>query len=330
MGTAVYLPGLNDWSFENISLRETTPLQISMDGTRIVCIVELYKDKYLVTESFSPDVCTWPKEENLPTVKDWDPIHDHIVKVRSSGKLAAEAYSITAVDLLGIQSDIFFGSIPEATSGVTANHIYSLMMVIEEKASKLDIPILGYCTDSAANSLCALEKLALPNDFLNDAGVKYLTLPIHGFIYVAPILRKGYPSIAYPCWDHSSRAAVRNLLSSKISIVAESFTCESGIKTAKIASVHDLRQLKEVLPNASIKQGDISPLINQNCDAAGRVLNQTLINELKKHVPGSEASQLYLQASAWVHVPYHNNEFGPPKVMARSLWAGLQTFRRWR
>uniref|UniRef100_A0A1X7T1T9 Uncharacterized protein n=1 Tax=Amphimedon queenslandica TaxID=400682 RepID=A0A1X7T1T9_AMPQE len=54
-----------------------------------------------------------------------------------------------------------------------------------------------------------------------------------------PIIRKGYPSIAYPCWNHLSRTAVCNLLNIKISIVAENFSCESGITTDKIASVHD-------------------------------------------------------------------------------------------
>ena len=330
IGTNVYLPGLNNWAFDMMSLQAATPIQISMDGTRIVRIIELYKDKYLVGESFSPDVRKWPEPKNLPGIDEWDSIHSYISTVRSRGNLAAEAYSVTAVDMLGISSDVFLGSIPEATSGVTSGHIYSLIMKIEEKASMLNLSVLGYCSDSASNSLGALEKLALPNCYMTALHVKYLALPLQGFIYGAPILRKGYPSIAYPCWDHCSRTSVRNLLNSNISIVADNFSCASGIRTAKIASVHDIRILKQVLPNASVKHADISPLINQNCDAAGRVLNAKLIEELAKHVPGSEATQLYLQASVWVHVPYRNNKFGPPAEMARSLWAGLLTFRRWR
>ena len=41
-----------------------------------------------------------------------------------------------------------------------------------------------------------------------------------GFVYFAPILRK-YPSVAYPCWDHSGRTSIRNLMNEKIKIVAE-------------------------------------------------------------------------------------------------------------
>ena len=179
------------------------------------------------------------------------------------------------------------------TSGVTSGHIYSLIMKFEEKASMLNLFVLGYCSDSASNSssLGALEKLALPKYYMTALHVKYLALPLQGFNYGAPILRKGYPSTAYSCWDHSSRTSVHNLLNSNISIVADNFSCASGIRTAIIASVHDIRILQQVLPNASVKHADICPLINQNCDAAGRVFAK-LIEELAKHVRGSEATQL--------------------------------------
>lgn len=120
---------------------------------------------------------------------------------------------------------------------------------------------------------------------------------------------------------HIPETSVRNLLNS-----TESCTCVTGTRTAKIASVHDLRMLKQVHPYACIRHGDISPLICQNCDAAGRVLSQTLVQQLALHVPGSEASQLYLQASVWIHVPYRDNMFGSPKKMTTSLSAGLMTF----
>lgn len=93
------------------------------------------------------------------------------------------------------------------------------MMAVEEKAANVGLCVTGYCTDPASNSLKVLEKLALPNMHFNSNGVKYIGLNTSGFIYVAPVLRAGYPSIAYPCWDHSARTAVRNLLNSNISIV---------------------------------------------------------------------------------------------------------------
>jgi hypothetical protein len=57
-------------------------------------------------------------------------------------------------------------------------------------------------------------------------------------------------------------------MNSNISIVAEGFDSATGINTAKVASIHDLRQLKYFFPRAFIRHGDISPLIQQNCDAS--------------------------------------------------------------
>ena len=126
-GNSVYLPGLNDWAFENLSLQEPTPLQISMDGSSIVRVIELYRHKYLVGESLSPDVRSWPSTEDaLPSVAPEKElgIAQYVSKVRNTGKLAAEAYSVTAVDITGMNSDVLLGSIPEATKGVTASHIF--------------------------------------------------------------------------------------------------------------------------------------------------------------------------------------------------------------
>ena len=40
-----------------------------MDETRIVWIIELYQNEYLVGESFSPDVHTFPTPEQLMRVE---------------------------------------------------------------------------------------------------------------------------------------------------------------------------------------------------------------------------------------------------------------------
>lgn len=75
---------------------------------------------------------------------------------------------------------------------------------------------------------------------------------------------------------------------------------------------------------------DISPYIHQNCDATSRVLTNLVVSELAKNVPGSEATQLYLQASVWLHAPFRNENFGSPIEVAQSLWSGIMTWRRWR
>ena len=69
---------------------------------------------------------------------------------------------------------------------------------------------------------------------------------MEGFVFFSPFLRPDFPSIAYPCWDHSGRTLLRNLMNSKISVVAgilpDSQDC---IKKYKIASISDLLALKE-------------------------------------------------------------------------------------
>jgi len=58
-----------------------------------------------------------------------------VLSVRAQSRYAAEAYSFDLVDTTGKTPDLLTGSIPEATSGVTASHIYALMLAVEEKAS---------------------------------------------------------------------------------------------------------------------------------------------------------------------------------------------------
>lgn len=103
-----------------------------------------------------------------------------------------------------------------------------------------------------------------------------------------------------------------------------------AIEYKSIATVQDLHQLKRVFPASIVKHGDISTRMHQNCDATTRVLTSTVIKELQAHVPASNATQLYIQAAVWTHCPYRNEKYGLPPSIARSLWAGLMTWRRWR
>lgn len=57
-----YLPGINKWPLEMIAKRPAVkPLQNGMDGTRIIWTLDLYLDKYIVGQQFSPDVRLYPK-----------------------------------------------------------------------------------------------------------------------------------------------------------------------------------------------------------------------------------------------------------------------------
>ena len=106
-----YMPGLNGWAFQIVAKRELRPIQNSMDGTRVVRIIELYNNKYLVGEMFSPSVRSWPKETELVKASSWEQVQDYVLSVRASNRLAAEAYSFDFVDTTGKYSDMLVGSI---------------------------------------------------------------------------------------------------------------------------------------------------------------------------------------------------------------------------
>ena len=171
-----------------------------MDGTRVVLTVELYADLYLVGESFSPHVRAWPDKFKLPVANSWEQVRDYVLSVRRKRLYAAEAYSFDLVDTTGKLPDMLTGSIPEATSGVTASHVYSIMLEVEKIAMKHKLSLTGHCTDSAANTLNGLLILATPTKFLVEKlGVTYLGLSRPDYHLFAPFFRSHYPSIVYPC-----------------------------------------------------------------------------------------------------------------------------------
>ena len=144
------------------------------------------------------------------------------------------------------------------------------------------------------------------------------------------MFRAPYPSIAYPCWDHSGRTVVRNLMNENITIVCGILSNSGdGLQCYQTACIQDLATLKLRNPNSLIRHTDINRHIRQNCDATTRILTTTTIQQLAEYVPESKGTQLYLKAAVWTHEPYRNDKFGPPTKVCRSLWAGLMTWRRW-
>ena len=324
-----YMPGLNDWALTIAASREVRPLQMSMDGTRVVRTVELYLDTYLLGQAFPADVHMFPSEANLVKANNWEQVQQYVLSVRANKQYAAEAYSFDLVDTSGKLTDIMVGSIPEDTSGVTASHILALMLEIEKKARKQNVPLIGHCTDSASNALNALIKLASPGTYACE-NVHFLGLRRSGFTFFAPFLKDEYPSIAIPCWDHSSRTSLINLMNTKLTLTVGHNNTDCGIQNAIVATIQDLHLLKKGNPQYPVKYGDITPFMRQDCDATSRVLTQDVVEALASTVPGSQATQLYIQASVWIHAPFRNEKFGPPTSVARSLWAGVMTWRRWR
>ena len=215
-----YMPGINDWPFMLIS-EKRKPFHNSMDGTRIIRTIELYENEFLVGESFPADIRLFPEPHNLPKLVSREQVQEYVLSVRAKGNYAAEAYSLDLVDTTGELPDIMLGSFPEATSGVTASHLYAIMLEVERKAAAHNVSLIGHCTDSASNSLNALIKLATPTGYLVKHKISFLGLKLKGFYLYAPFFCNNFPSIAYACWDHSGRTVLRNLMNQNRTIIAE-------------------------------------------------------------------------------------------------------------
>lgn len=257
----IFLPGLNQWAIDFAASRECRPLQNGMDGTRVIRIVELYQNRYLVGKAFPSDVRHWPESNSLDCAVDWHQVQDYVLNVRLHNLYAPEAFSFNLSDTSGKLSDTLIGSIPEPQSGVTAECIFSMMMKVELMANTCHLPLVGHCTDSASNCLKALVLLASPKTYSNaGVSVDFLSLSRKDFIFKAPILRS-FPSIAYPCWDHSGRTSLRNLMNQNIS------SNKHGMQEYSVATIDDLKRLKQLHPSSTVRYADITPKVKQNCDA---------------------------------------------------------------
>ena len=308
------------------------PLQNGMDGTRVVRSIELCLGKYLVGKAFPPDVRVFPEsdEYDISTMTNED-IQRYIFSARKNDEYAAEAYSFNFSDTTGEYPNVLAGSIPEAKSGVTGECILGLMLEVEKWVSRYDLPLIGHCTDSASNSLSGLMQQASPDTYsCLDKTLYFIGLSTPGFRFFAPVFRAPYPSIAYPCWDHSGRTVVRNLMKENLTIVCGILpNSGDGMQCYQTACIQDLATLKARYPKSLIRHTDINRHVKQNCDATTRILTTTTIQQLAEFVPESKGIQLYLKAAVWTHEPYRNDKFGPPTKVCRSLWAGLMTWRRW-
>ena len=184
-------------------------------------------------------------------------------------------------------------------------------------------------TDNMTNGLLFL---ASPSTYtIPGISIKFLGLPRSDYCFFAPFIRSSFPSIVYPCWDHSARTVLRNLMNNRLTLVCGKLDNTAGFQNYEIADIQDLRKLKLLHPSSSsIRFGDITPEIKQNCDATSRVINEKVVHDLKTYLPGSKGTQLYLIAANCTHEPFRNDRFGPPPLVVHSLWKGLIIWGCWR
>ena len=143
---------------------------------------------------FPPDVRLFYNQ--LVEAKSMAEVQEFVLQVRKDEGYSAEAYSYNISDTSGEYPDVLIGSIPEAKSGVTGYHVLAQMIEVDKRAKLHKLPLIGHCTDSAANALKGLAMLAMPCNFMGH-GIEFIGLPISQYRFYSLLLRPPYPSIAY-------------------------------------------------------------------------------------------------------------------------------------
>ena len=69
-----------------------------------------------------------------------------MLSIQAQSRYAAEAYSFDRVDTTDMLPDLLTGSIPEATTEVTASHIHALMLEVEQRALMHNVSLIGHCS----------------------------------------------------------------------------------------------------------------------------------------------------------------------------------------
>lgn len=135
---------------------------------------------------------------------------------------------------------------------------------MEKLALRFNVPLISHCADSPANALSALIKVNSPKSFITLLPeVQFIGLPLSGFCFFAPFFRT-YPSIAYPCWDHSSRTVLRHLMNKNIVIVSGIVSNQGdGLQLYQMSSITDLHTLKNRYRNSSVRHFDINKQISK-------------------------------------------------------------------
>ena len=110
-----------------LGIIECHPLLNGMDGTRVICTIEMYRDM-LIGEQFPAGVRKYLKK--LPKPQTPEDLKRYILYIQCKREWAV-ACSMNLSDTTRLLSDIVIGVIPEATKGATGAHLFSLMMEVK-------------------------------------------------------------------------------------------------------------------------------------------------------------------------------------------------------
>ena len=162
-------------------------------------------------------------------------------------------------------------------------------------------------------------------------GVLYLGLGIDEEMFASPYYWH-LPAIAYLDYDHEQRLFLKNL---KYETHDLTFWEDDG-KTTRLATIRhleDLRHRCQVLGlDCAFNATDLLLIYfcDQNSDACMRLFTLRIADLLDEHIPGSQATSLYIRAVHHLIEPFRVPQFGTPIDVQRSVSCGITILRLWR
>ena len=293
----------------------------------------------LIGECWDPDIDKWDTcRKPLPRKSDrfkddFSALNNYIVSVTSRNELAKSTALHNFAALSGTKNiPLIYIVWPTPNKGYKSQHLmkiwdkirYNCYFNENDILRRQPVQLMGHATDSAAFQLAAACSLMTPNKTMLENNTLYLTLGISESSYSAPYL--GYlPSIAYLDYDHEMRLLLKCLKYPTLDL-----TIWPGQTIVSISHLQELQKicLKDNLP---FSENDLlfARYLDQNCDAALRIMNSDVADLLDKYVVGSSGTSLYIRAVASLMSPFLK-PCSNPGIMQEAASQGITIIRLWR
>ena len=305
-------------------------------------------DVALLGKAWNPDVESWIEEViTIPRrdaskgdEDDYDALKRLINNLIDQHQLAKSVsiHNFTALGTINKPS-LIYCLWPPVDKGYTASHLMKYWeklrrqcyYTVTGEVRENPISLLTYSTDSAGFSLSAANKLMRPTKEEVQDGVVFLGLGVEGERYLAPYYWS-FPSIACLDYDHEGRLFLKNL---KYETRELTFWEEYG-KVTRLATIVDLHDLKHRCQNLGLDCGfngtDLLLVFfcNQNSDACERLFTPRTADLLDEHIPGSEATSLYIRTVCQLLDPFRKVDFGSPAAIQESVSSAITVLRLWK
>ena len=326
---------------------QNSPIIECSDETRALRFVSPIKnsngDVELVGECWDSNINNWdqclryiPRKDEIFS-DDFDALKNYIDKLVENDLLAKSVAIHNFAALTGLASiPLIYIVWPTPNKGYKSVDLLRIWDTIryncfyDENKLKRPIPLklLGHATDSAAFQLAAAKTLMSPDQKMLDKNILYLTLGIGESRYAAPYL--GYlPSIAYLDYDHEMRLLLKCLKYPTLELTF--YPGENSV----FASVNHLKELQTIClkegTELPFSQSDLlfARFLDQNCDAALKIMNNDTANLLDSYVPSSKGTVLYIRAVVCLMTPFLKPSSDPNEMQKKSS-KGITIFRLWR